>query len=193
MGSENDKRQQIIEAATKNFARNGYYNSTISDIAKEAGVAHGTVYLYFKSKEELLISVFDEQMADVVNYVRSEIEKEEGALQKLHRMVSIQMQLIETNRDLTELLLVEFRQSTKFFEDASIDRVVDYIELIGSVLREGIAEGVIREEINVSTAATMLFCSIEGIITRWILEDSQYSLEKTANDVMQIFLNGIKK
>lgn len=192
MSSANDKRQQIITAATKIFARNGYHNATISDIAKKTGIAHGTVYLYFKSKEDLLITIFDEQMAEIVSYVKSEIEREESALQKLHRMINIQMQLIETNRDLTELLLLEFRQSRKFFESSSIDRVADYIDLIVDVLKEGIAENTIREEIDVSTAATMLFCSIEGIITRWILEDAQYSLEKTANTVIEVFLNGIR-
>lgn len=193
MNSDNDKRQQIIRAATKIFARDGYYNAKISDIANEAGIAHGTVYLYFDSKENLLLTVFDEQMAEVIDYVRSEIEQEEGALKKLYRMITIQMQLIETNRDLTELLLVETRQSSKFLSGSSIDRVVDYINLIGDVLEEGIDEGVIREEVNVLTAATMLFCSIEGIVTRWILEDAQYSLEETANTVMEIFLNGIRK
>lgn len=191
--SDNDKRQQIIRAATKIFARDGYYNAKISDIAKEAAIAHGTVYLYFESKEELLLTVFDEQMAELVHYVRSEIDKEEGSVQKLHRMITIQMQLIETNRDLAELLLIEFRQSRKFFESSSINRVADYIDLIGNVLKEGIDEGVIRKELNVSTAATMLFCSIEGIVTRWVLEDAQYSLEETANTVMEVFLNGIKK
>lgn len=192
MNSESDKRQQIIRAATKIFAHDGYYNARVSDIAKEAGIAHGTVYLYFDSKEELLITIFDEQMAELVSYVRTEVEKEKGAFEKLHRMITIQMQLIETNRELTELLLIEFRHSSKFFEDSSLDRTLDYIKLIGDVLKEGIDEGIIREDVDVSTAATMLFCSIEGIVTRWILEDAQYSLEETANTVMEIFLDGIR-
>ncbi|MFQ6042935.1 MAG: TetR/AcrR family transcriptional regulator [Candidatus Poribacteria bacterium] len=191
--SQSPKRRQILDAAVKVFAQNGFYNSKVLDIAKEAGVANGTVYLYFPSKDDILISIFEEQMGELIDYIEREIQKESGSLNKLRRLVSMQMHLIETNSELTELLLVELRQSKKFLRSNATDMMSKYIDMIGDVLKEGIAEGVINKNLDVTILGTMLFSAVEGLATRWILEGASYSLDKAADTVIKVFLNGIKE
>ena len=103
------------------------------------------------------------------------------------------MHLIETNRELTELLLVESRQSGKFLKSKAIDSVADYIDMLNDVLKEGITEGTIKKDIDVIIVGTMLFSAVEGLATRWILEGTSYSLDKAANMVIKVFLDGIKR
>jgi len=193
MKKASQRRRQILDAAVKVFAKSGFYNSKVLDIAKEAGVANGTVYLYFPSKDDILIAIFEEQMGELIDYMKQEIQKESGCLSKLRKLVSMQMHLIETNRELTELLLVESRQSGKFLKSKAIDSVADYIDMLNDVLKEGITEGTIEENIDVTIVGTMLFSAVEGLATRWILEGTSYSLDKAANMVIKVFLDGIKR
>ena len=108
---QEEKRTNILEAAARVFAREGFHNAKVGDVAREASVAHGTVYLYFKGKDELLISLFKESLNAIVEYVGTEIQKEKNSEDKLKRMISLQIELIETNPDLTALMLVELPQT----------------------------------------------------------------------------------
>src|SRR2546422_9720371 len=139
-----EKPQQIIDAAVRVFARNGYYNSRVSDIAREAGIAAGTIYLYFKTKDEILVTLFREKMARFVARVRREIAPEPDAIAKIRRLVALHFQVMEEKPDLAEVVQVELRQGQKFFRGASAHEVSAYFDLIESVLEEGIAAGQIR-------------------------------------------------
>ena len=110
-----DKPQQIIDAAVRVFARAGYYNSRVSDIAREAGIASGTIYLYFRTKDEILVTLFREKMAHRVAHARLGIARELDALAKLRRLVALHFHVLETNPDLAEVVQVELRQGHKFF------------------------------------------------------------------------------
>src|SRR5687768_3170766 len=125
-----DKPQQIIDAAVRVFARNGYYNSRVSDIAREAGIASGTIYLYFKTKDEILVSLFREKMAQFVAYARSEIAGELDALAKIRRLVALHFKVLEDNPELAEVIQIELRQGQKFFRGASAHEVSAYFDLI---------------------------------------------------------------
>ena len=114
-----EKPQQIIDAAIRVFARNGYYNSRVSDIAREAGIASGTIYLYFKTKDAILVTLFREKMADWVAFVRAQIASEPDALAKIRRLVALHFDVLEGNPDLAEVVQVELRQGHKFFRGAS--------------------------------------------------------------------------
>src|SRR5688500_12881253 len=114
-----DKHEQIIEAAIRVFARAGYYNSRVSDIAREAGIAAGTIYLYFKTKDEILVTLFREKMAEWVASVRREIAGELDAVAKVRKLVALHFEVLEQHPDLAEVLQVELRQGHKFFRGAS--------------------------------------------------------------------------
>jgi TetR/AcrR family transcriptional regulator, fatty acid metabolism regulator protein len=186
-----DKPQQIIEAAVRVFARKGYYNSRVSDIAREAGIAAGTIYLYFKTKDDILVTLFRDKMADFVDTVRKAIAVEPDAARKVRRLVSLHFSILEENPDLAEVVQVELRQGQKFFRGASSQEIGAYFALIGSVLEEGVAEGRFRPGLPVKVATKMLFGAMDQVATSWVLGRRGYQLVDTADAVAEIFLQGV--
>src|SRR5438874_3104007 len=170
-----DKPQQIIDAAVRVFARNGFYNSRVSDIAREAGIASGTIYLYFKTKDEILVTMFREKMAEWVEFVRGEIVAELDPLAKLRRLVALHFSVLESNPDLAEVVQVELRQGHKFFRGASAHEVSAYFELIGSILEEGVAGARLASALPVKGAPKMLFGAAEQGGASWGFGRGVYS------------------
>jgi TetR/AcrR family fatty acid metabolism transcriptional regulator len=189
--TDQDKHHQIIEAAVRVFARNGYYNSRVSDIAREAGVASGTIYLYFKTKEEILVSLFREKMAAWVAYVREAIADESDPVAKIRRLVALHFSVLEKDPALAEVVQVELRQGHKFFRGASAHEVSAYFELIGSVLEEGQAAGVFRDDVPVNVATKVLFGAMDQMATSWVLGKRKYRLTEAAEAVATVFLRGV--
>ena len=185
------KPQQIIDAAIRVFARTGYYNSRVSDIAREAGIASGTIYLYFKTKDEILVTLFRERMAEWVAFVHREIAGVPDPLAKIRRLVALHFSVLEKNPDLAEVVQVELRQGHKFFRGASAHGVSSYFALIGGVLEEGIASGQIRRDLPVKLATKMLFGAMDQVATSWVLGKRRYRLSDAAEAVATIFLQGV--
>src|SRR4026207_481841 len=156
-----DKPQHIIEAAVRVFARKGYFNSRVSDVAREAGIAAGTIYLYFKTKEDLLITLFREKMAPFVASCRRSIADEPDAVAKVRRLVHLHFHMLEEDPDLAEVVQIELRQGQKFFRGASSPEVGEYFALIGSVLEEGVGQGHFQSDLPVKVATKVLFGSME--------------------------------
>jgi TetR/AcrR family fatty acid metabolism transcriptional regulator len=186
-----DKPQQIIEAAVRVFAREGYYNSRVSDIAREAGIAAGTIYLYFRTKDDILVTLFRDKMAEFVGALRKAIAGEPDAASKVRRLVSLHFSMLEENPDLAEVVQVELRQGQKFFRGASSQEIGAYFALIGSVLEEGVAERRFRSDLPVKVATKMLFGAMDQMATSWVLGKRGYQLVDTADAVAEIFLQGV--
>ena len=186
-----DKPQQIIEAAVRVFARKGYYNSRVSDIAREAGIAAGTIYLYFKTKDDILVTLFRDKMAEFVDALRKAIADEPDAPRKVRRLVRLHFSLLEEDPDLAAVLQVELRQGQKFFRGASGPEIGAYFALIGSVLEEGVGEGYFKAELPVKVATKMLFGAMDQMATSWVLGKRGYRLADTADTVAEIFLQGV--
>jgi TetR/AcrR family fatty acid metabolism transcriptional regulator len=186
-----DKPQQIIEAAVRVFARKGYYNSRVSDIAREAGVAAGTIYLYFKTKDDILVTLFREKMAEFVGALRKAIVDEPDAASKVRRLVALHFRMLEENPEVAEVVQVELRQGQKFFRGAASQEIGAYFALIGSVLEEGVAEGRFRSSLPVKVATKMLFGAMDQMATSWVLGKRGYRLVDTADAVAEIFLQGV--
>jgi TetR/AcrR family fatty acid metabolism transcriptional regulator len=186
-----DKPQQIIDAAVRVFARNGYYNSRVSDIAREAGIASGTIYLYFRTKDEILVTLFREKMAAFVAHVRAEIAREPDAVSKIRRLVARHFAVLEDDPDVAEVVQVELRQGHKFFRGASAHEVSAYFDLITSVLEEGVASGQLRRDLPVKVATKVLFGAMDQVATSWVLGKRAYRLVDAADAVATIFLRGV--
>ena len=186
-----DKPQQIIDAAVRVFARNGYYNSRVSDIAREAGIASGTIYLYFRTKDDILVTLFREKMAGFVAGLRKAISAEPDAVARLRRLVALHFQILEGDPDLAEVVQVELRQGHKFFRGASAAEVGAYFALISSVLEEGVASGAFRKELPIKVATKVLFGAVDQVATSWVLGKRTYRLSETAGAVADLFLRGI--
>ena len=188
-----DKPQQIIDAAIRVFARNGYFNSRVSDIAREAGIASGTIYLYFRTKEEILVTLFREKMAAFVAHLRAEIAGESDPVAKIRRLVQLHFSVLEQSPALAEVVQVELRQGHKFFRGASAHEVSAYFELIGSVLEEGVAAGRFHRDLPVKVGSNVLDVAMDQMATSWVLGKRGYRLVDTAEAVATIFLKGVSR
>ena len=186
-----DKRSAIIRAAIRVFANNGYFNSKVADIASEAGVADGTVYLYFKSKEEILHSIFDRSMEEVIAEGRKRLAGVNDAREKLRLIAELHLERLGADRDLAVVFQVELRGSTKFMEEFSAAGFAEYLGLIRSTIEEGQREGVFRPELNAKVTAKILFGALDEMATNWILSGRRYKLAPMAASVLDIILNGV--
>ncbi|HGE72347.1 TPA: TetR/AcrR family transcriptional regulator [Candidatus Poribacteria bacterium] len=189
---DNEKRKRILDSAIKVFAKTGYSDARIQDVAEEAGVSHGTVYIYFKNKDALFMSIFQEILGELIQYISSEIQKEKNAEDKIRRIISMQLDIIEENPDLTKLILIEFPRSGNFLNDSNTNVLSRYIDLISDVLKQGIDEGIFSIEMRTEVTATMIYAGIQGIATRWILDGMGYSLKAMEKSIADILLNGLK-
>ena len=188
-----DRPQQIIDAAVRVFARSGFYNSRVSDIAREAGIASGTIYLYFKTKDEILVTLFREKMAAFVAALRTEIARERDPEAKIRRLIRRHFEVLEASPDMAEVVQIELRQGQKFFRGASAHEISAYFELIGSVLQDGVASGAFRRDLPVKVATKMLFGAMDQMTTSWVLGKRGYRLADAAEPVANIFLKGVTR
>ncbi len=186
-----DKREAILRAATHVFARNGYFNSKVADIARVAGVADGTVYLYFKSKEEVLHSIFDRNAGEAIAEGRKQLSDLKNAREKLRRIATLHLERLGADRDLAVVFQVELRGSTKFMEEFSAAGLAEYLRLIREVFEEGQQAGEFRQDLNAKLVAKILFGALDEMATNWILSKRRYKLAPMADAVLDIFLNGV--
>ena len=185
------KRESILRAATRVFARNGYFNSKVADIAREADVADGTVYLYFKSKEEILHSIFDQNMAEAIAAGRILIEKLKDPGEKLRRIATLHLERLGADRDLAVVFQVELRGSTKFMREFSAAGFAEYLGLLRKTFEEGQRSGVFRKDLSAKLVSKILFGALDEMATNWIISKRKYKLEPMAEVVMDVFLNGV--
>jgi TetR/AcrR family transcriptional regulator, fatty acid metabolism regulator protein len=187
-----DKREAILRAATSVFAHNGYFNSKVADIARAAGVADGTVYLYFKSKEEILHSIFDRSVDEALGAAKKQIESVADPKEKLRQIALLHLERLGADRDLAVVFQVELRGSTKFMEEFSAAGFAEYLALIRSTFEEGQRAGAFRTDLNAKVVAKILFGALDEMATNWILSKRRYKLAPMADQVLDIFLNGVK-
>src|SRR5262252_1377379 len=185
------KRELILRAATRVFARNGYFNSKVADIARAADVADGTVYLYFKSKEEILHSIFDQNMTDAIAAGRELIAKLSDPREKLRRIAKLHLERLGADRDLAIVFQVELRGSTKFMEEFSAAGFAEYLDLLRKIIEEGQRSAVFRPDLSAKVVAKVLFGALDEMATNWIISHRNYKLEPMADVVMDVFLNGV--
>lgn len=186
-----DKREAILRAAIQVFAHNGYFNSKVADIAREAGIADGTVYLYFKSKEEILHSIFDRSMEKAIADGKKQLSGVTDPKEKLRRIALLHLERLGADRDLAVVFQVELRGSTKFMQEFSAAGFAEYLGLIRSTFEDGQRAGVFRPELNAKVMAKILFGALDEMATNWILSKRRYKLAPMADQVLDIFLNGV--
>jgi TetR/AcrR family fatty acid metabolism transcriptional regulator len=187
-----EKYRAILDAAVRVFARKGFYHARVSEIAREAGVADGTIYLYFQNKDDILISLFEDGMRTVIERVRSEIEKETDPLQKIKCFARAHLSLIEDNKDMAEIIQVELRQSNKFMKEYRNEKFFEYIDLISSIVREGQALGVIRQDVEPGIVKRAFFGALDEMSRYWVLSfKRKYSINTAAEQISEFFIKGI--
>lgn len=186
-----DKREAILRAAIKVFAEKGFFNSKVSDIARAAGIADGTVYLYFKSKDEILHSIFDRAMAEFIAEGKKELAGIDRPEERLRRIAELHLERLGADRDLAIVFQIELRGSTKFMQEFSAAGFAEYLDIIRATIADGQRSGAFRNDIKPVVAAKILYGAIDEMVTNWIISEKSYPLQPMAGEVMKIFFGGI--
>lgn len=191
--SADNKYQRIIQAAMKIFARKGFYNSRVSEIAREADVADGTIYLYFKNKDDILISLFECEMKKMIAYMKGEIEKCKDPLEKLQKFALTHMSMITRNQDWAEIVQVELRQSAKFMREYVNKLYIEYLNLITSIIKEGQEKGIIRKDITPGIIKRAFLGALDEMARYWVLSTKKkHRIPNAAKEISDVFIKGIK-
>jgi TetR/AcrR family fatty acid metabolism transcriptional regulator len=188
-----EKRDAILKAATQVFARRGFFQAQVADVARAAGIAAGTVYLYFRSKDELLVSIFERTMRETLAEGEATIGEVKDPQERLRRIARLHLERMGRDRDLAVVFQVELRQSTKFMERFSSTYLRDYLGIIRDTFAEGQRIGAFRPDFNPTIAAKALFGALDEMATNWILTQRSYPLASQADDVIDLFLNGVSR
>ncbi len=187
----NEKYLRIIKAATKIFAKKGFFKAKVSDIAKEAQVADGTIYLYFENKDDILISLFEEQMQLVLENMHRQLSKEKDAVKKIERFAITHLKLIESNKNVAEIIQVELRQSTKFMKEYKNEGFMEYLNLIADIIVEGQEQGVFNKAIIPNIAKRAFFGALDEMSRFWVLSShKKYDIETAAKQISDYFVKG---
>jgi TetR/AcrR family transcriptional regulator, fatty acid metabolism regulator protein len=186
------KYRQIIDAAVIVIAENGYHQAQVSKIAKEAGVADGTIYLYFKNKEDILISVFREKMAIFITNLQEVLDKDLDTSERLLKMIANHFRVLHEDRHLAIVTQLELRQSGKKLRLRINEVLKDYLDLLDIILVEGIKNGELSSTLDVRLGRQMVFGTIDETITSWVMNDQKYDLMKLSPEVHRLLLNGMK-
>jgi len=163
-----DKRERILDAAELIFARHGFYAARVSEIAKEAGVADGTIYLYFKSKDDLLISLFERRMTQVNLELRAAIA-EGTPLERLHAFIRTYLRMLSNEPAAAEVVTIELRQSSKFMKEYDNPQFADFLRMLGAIITDGQERGELDDAIPSHIAARMIFGILDELALAWVL------------------------
>ena len=188
-----EKYFRIIEAATKVFAKKGFYQAKISEIAGQAKVADGTIYIYFENKDDILISLFEEQMKVVLDNMVRELATTEDPIEKLQTFALTHLRLIEKNKNMAEIIQVELRQSSKFMKEYKNEKFASYLDLIEEIIKDGQEKGVFQKDIIPAVAKRAFFGALDEMSRFWVLSSrKRYDITTAATQISEYFLNGIK-
>jgi TetR/AcrR family fatty acid metabolism transcriptional regulator len=187
------KRDAILRAAIDVFAERGFFNAQVADVARAAGVAAGTVYLYFRSKDDLLASIFERAMREAFAEGRAELAGVREPSERLRRFARLHLAWLGRDRNLAIVFQVELRQSVKFMERLSSSLLRDYLGQLRAAIVDGQRSGVFRADVNATIAAKMFFGALDEMATNWILSRRRYSLEADADQIVDLFLTGARR
>lgn len=187
------KYKQIIDAAVIVIAENGYHQAQVSKIAKQAGVADGTIYLYFKNKEDILISVFREKMAGFIEGFQAILEKDSPIEEKLTDVVENHFRVLQEDPHLAIVTQLELRQANKELRFQINNVFKEYIMLLGKLLEYGMENGELSKDLDPRLARQMLFGTMDEILTSWVMNDQKFDLLSTAPKVSRMLVRGLQQ
>ncbi len=188
------KRERILEAAVKVFAAEGFYNAKVAQIADEAGVADGTIYLYFKSKDDLLISLFEHRMEGINANLRAALIEATGAVERLRAVVRLHLELVQQNRHMAEVICVELRQSSKFIKEYANPKFGEFLRLIAGAIADGQKAGELRADLDPPLIARALFGALDEISLAWLVRGKdRIDLHRATEQMSTLFIEGLRK
>jgi TetR/AcrR family fatty acid metabolism transcriptional regulator len=187
-----EKYYAILEGALKVFAENGFHKSQVSRIAKEAGVADGTIYLYFKKKEDILTSLFQEKLGELVEKFNTGVNEQMTAKQALYKVCEIHFSELEGNVNLAFLTQIELRQSDLELRKEIGLALKRYIILIENILERGKQDGSFHADFDVKLVRLLIFGGMDEVVTSWLISGQKYSLTAQVGPTVNFFMKGIE-
>ncbi|MPQ26259.1 TetR/AcrR family transcriptional regulator [Bacillus paralicheniformis] len=190
MKQKRPKYMQIIDAAVIVIAENGYHQAQVSKIAKQAGVADGTIYLYFKNKEDILISLFKEKMGQFIEQMNEEMEATNSATEKLLMFIKKHFELLSSDRHLAIVTQLELRQSNLELRLKINEILKEYLTILEDIITEGKKAGEFKSTLDVRLAKQMIFGTVDETVTTWVMNDQKYDLPKLADSIHELLIHG---
>jgi len=185
------KRERILRAAIDVFAQSGYFNAKVADIAKAAGVADGTIYLYFAGKEDLLITIFREHTRSYLESLERDLATISRPEDRIRVAIRHHLETLGRDRALAVVSQVELRHSLKFMSLFSQQEVADYLNMLRKIVEHGQSEGIFRRNLHPQLAAKAVFGVLDEMVTSWILSEKDYALADQAEQVADLILTGL--
>ncbi|HLR03731.1 MAG TPA: TetR/AcrR family transcriptional regulator [Virgibacillus sp.] len=193
MKNSKPKYKLIIDAAVVVIAENGFHASQVSKIANQAGVADGTIYLYFKNKEDILVSVFEEKMGQFIEKIIKSIREKQNASDKLKTLIEMHFGQLSADHHLAIVTQLELRQSDVALRKKINHVLKPYLSVIDSIIQSGIEEKMFRQDLNARLVRQMIFGTMDEVVTNWVMKDEKYDLVEQAEEVHSLITNGISR
>jgi len=186
-----DKYYAILESAGSVFARLGFYKSTISQIAAEAGVADGTIYLYFKNKDDILYQCLQFKTSAFFEKMRQAVDQSETAELKLRSLIRCHLQEFQNDMNMAVIFQSEVRYRRDIaFHVKDVSKM--YLECLSEIIEQGQMEGTLRQDLFVGLVKRFVLGAVEGVINTWVAADGKYDLVAMGDPLVDLYLNGIK-
>ena len=187
----NEKYHRILEAAVKVFADQGFFQSTVSQIAKEAGVADGTIYLYFENKDDILVQFFSYKTKQVFARFREEVDKADNTIDKLRNLIRRHLEEFQCDRNMAVVYQAETHQNSRLVEKQIKEMSKMYFDIVSEIVEQGQEEGVIKKDLYLSLVKRFILGAVDEVINTWLHSSSKYDLVSMADPLVELFLNGI--
>jgi TetR/AcrR family fatty acid metabolism transcriptional regulator len=188
---KNHKYHQILEAAVKVFARQGFHQSTVAQIAKEAGVADGTIYLYFKNKDDILVQFFSFRAKQVFESFREAVNGAQTSTEKLRNLVHRHLAEFQRDKDGAVVYQVETHQNSRLAEAQIKEMSKMYRDLISEIIEQGQQEGTIRRDLYVGLVKRFIIGAVDEVINTWLHSNGEYDLVSMADPLVELVMKGI--
>ena len=190
-GKSNNKYHNILEAAIKVFAEQGFFQSTVSQIAKEAGVADGTIYLYFKNKDDILVQFFSYKTKQVFESFKQEVDQADDTVDKLRKLIHRHLEEFQRDRNMAIVYQAETHQNNRLAEEQIKEMSKMYLDIVSEIVEQGQEEGVIRKNLYVGLVKRFIIGAVDEVINTWIHSGGKYDLVSMADPLVDLFLKGI--
>jgi len=193
-GEQEEKRSRILDAAEHVFARRGFHGARVTDIARRAGVADGTIYLYFKNKDDLLVSLFEDRMSRVNAMLLKTLEQTQGARARIERFLAEYLSLADERPSLAEVMSIELRATSKFMKEYKNVKFLQFLGLVGRVVEEGQQEGAIRTDVQPELVARALFGAVDELLVRFVMARRKPSdIKEASRQLFAVFWSGLEQ
>lgn len=187
----NDKYHRILEAAVKIFSRHGFHQTTIAQIAREADVADGTIYLYFKNKDDILVQFFNYKTKQVFSRFQEGVDQADTAVEKLRILIRCHLEEFQRDRDMALLYQVETRRHNPLVEEQVREMAKTYLDMLAQLIEQGQQEGTIRSDLYLGLVKRFIVGAVEEVIANWLRSEGGYDIAAMSDPLVDLFMRGI--